>query len=337
MPPIRSLTAAGALLLALAGCATGTTESSSEADTATVEDNAGDGATATGSADDTSATSGSAPVADDEFPVTVESAAGPITLDEPPQRIVSLSPSATEILYAIGAGDQVVAVDSYSTYPEGTPVTDLSGFDPNVEAITGYEPDLVVVANDANDLVASLTQLDIPVYVNAAPADIEGGYAGIADLGVATGHVDQTAQTVSTLREEVDAGLAEAPEASVRVYHELDDTYFSASSYGFVGSVYEAMGATNIADAADTDRTGFPQLTEEAIIAADPEVIVITDQVGYTAQDVANRPGWQDITAVREDNIVTVDADVASRWGPRMPLFIDAAAQALSAAAVPAG
>lgn len=337
MHPIRSLTAAAALLVALAGCATGTTESSSDADTATAPDTAGDGAASSGSADDTSATSAAAAGADADFPVTLESEGGSITLSEPPQRIVSLSPSATEILYAIGAGDQVVAVDSYSTYPEGTPVTDLSGFDPNVEAITGYEPDLVVVAGDANDLVASLGELDIPVYVNAAPADIEGGYSGIADLGVATGHVDQTAQTVDTLRKEVDAALKESPATPVRVYHELDDTYFSASSYGFVGSVYEALGATNIADEADTDRTGFPQLTEEAIIAADPEVIVITDQVGYTAQDVANRPGWQDITAVREDNIITVDADIASRWGPRMPQFIEAAAQGLSAAAVPAG
>lgn len=335
MLPIRSLGAAAALLLALAGCATDT--SSSEADNAPAQDTAGDGAAATGSADDTSATSGVLAGADADYPVTVESSAGEITLEDAPERIVSLSPSATEILYAIGAGDQVVAVDSYSTYPEGTPVTDLSGFDPNVEAITAYEPDLVVVASDANDLVASMTELDIPVYVNAAPADIEGGYAGIADLGVATGNVDQTAQTVATLREEVDAALAQAPETSVRVYHELDDTYFSASSYGFVGSVYEALGATNIADEADTDQTGFPQLTEEAIIAADPEVIVITDQVGYTAQDVANRPGWQDITAVKEGNIVTVDADIASRWGPRLPQFIDAAAQALSSAAVPAG
>ncbi|MGI8947305.1 MAG: ABC transporter substrate-binding protein [Ornithinimicrobium sp.] len=335
MPPIRLISASAALLLVLAGCTTESTESSGEggdtpssagADTSAPAD--GGSATDT----DTDATG-----AAQDFPVTVESSAGAITLDEAPQQIVSLSPSATEILYAIGAGDQVVAVDSYSTYPEGTPVTDLSGFDPNVEAITGYEPDLVVVANDANDLVASLGELDIPVYVNAAPADIEGGYAGIADLGVLTGHVDQTAQTVATIRDEVDAALAKAPEAPVRVYHELDDTYFSASSYGFVGSVYEALGATNIADEADADQTGFPQLTEEAIIAADPEVIVITDQVDYTEQDVADRPGWQDITAVREGNIVTVDADIASRWGPRMPQFIDAAAQALSTAAVPAG
>ncbi len=331
MPAIPRFPAALGLLLALAGCSTGTAESSGEADTAAaVSDQPG--------TDDMSSTSSAAPMADADYPVTVESAAGPITLDEPPQQIISLSPSATEILFAIGAGEQVVAADTYSTFPKEAPATELSGFDPNVEAITAYEPDLVVIANDANDLVASLAELDIPVYINAAPADIEGGYAGIADLGVLTGHVDETAQTVKTLREEVDAAAAESPQTPVRVYHELDDTYFSASSYGFVGSVYETLGASNIADEADPDRTGFPQLTEEAIIAADPELIVITDQVGYTAQDVAKRPGWQDITAVKEGNIVTVDADIASRWGPRMPQFIDAAAKALSSAAtVPAG
>ncbi len=95
------------------------------------------------------------------------------------------------------------------------------------------------------------------------------------------------------------------------------------------------MGAVNIGDEADADQTGFPQMTEEAVIAADPQVIVITDQVDYTAEDVANRPGWEDITAVREGNIVTVNADIASRWGPRLPEFVNSAAEALSTAAVP--
>ncbi|UJH69972.1 ABC transporter substrate-binding protein [Ornithinimicrobium sp. INDO-MA30-4] len=273
-----------------------------------------------------------------EYPVTIESDAGETVLEAKPESIVSISPSATEVLFAIGAGDQVVAVDSFSTTPEEAPVTDLSGFDPNIEAIVAYEPDLVVASGDSNDLVASLGELDIPVLVYGAPADIEGGYAQMADLGVATDHVDETAEVISGLREDVDTALAEAPaEASPRVYHELDDTFFSASSFGFVGSVYADLGATNIADEADTDESGFPQLTEEFIIEADPQVIVITDQVGYTAEDVAARPGWDEITAVQEGNIITVNADIASRWGPRLPQFIEAAAQALDAAAVPVG
>lgn len=273
-----------------------------------------------------------------EFPATITSDAGETVIETMPESIVSLSPSATEVLFAIGAGEQVVAVDSFSTYPEGTPVTDLSGFDPNIEAITGYNPDLVVISSDSNDLVAGLNELDIPVIAFDAPADIEGGYEQMAEYGIATGHIDETAEVVAQTREGMDAAMAEAPEgASPRIYHELDATYFAASSNGFVGSVYEGLGATNIADEADTDSSGFPQLTEEYIVEADPEVIIITDQVDYTAEDVAARPGWDEITAVKNDNIITVDADIASRWGPRLPEFVSAAAEALNTAAVPAG
>ncbi|CAN5536561.1 ABC transporter substrate-binding protein [soil metagenome] len=323
----RSLALPIALVLGLSACGSSDTESDDET--------AADAAAQSSPVDDSAQTPGAGPA---EYPLTVSSDAGEVTLEEAPSRIVSLSPTATEILFAIGAGDQVVAVDSYSTYPEGTPVTDLSGFDPNIEAITSYDPDLVVISNDANDLVAGLGELDIPVIAFDAPADIEAGYEQMAELGIATGHIDETAAVVATLREEVDTALAQAPtDASPRVYHELDSTYFSASSFGFIGSVYADLGATNIADEADTDESGFPQLTEEFIIAADPEVIVITDQVDYTADDVAARPGWGEITAVKEDNIVTVNADIASRWGPRLPQFIETAAQALNTAAVPAG
>jgi len=265
------------------------------------------------------------------FPVTIESAGGTWTLEAAPQRIVSLSPSATEILFAVGAGDQVTAVDAFSYYPEEAPVTDLSGFDPNVEAVIGFEPDLVIIANDANELVAGLTAADIPVLVSPTPADIEGGYDAMAQIGLATGHLDETAAAVTELRAEMDAAIAAAPsDVSLRIYHELDDTYFSASSFGFVGSVYAAMGATNIADEADTDGFGFPQLTEEYIVEADPELIIITDQVDYTADDVAARPGWGEITAVRNGNVVVVNADIASRWGPRLPQFISTVAEALA-------
>jgi len=271
-----------------------------------------------------------------DFPVTIESAGGTWTLESAPQRIVSLSPMATEVLFAIGAGPQVVAVDAYSYFPEEAPVTDLSGFDPNVEAITALEPDLVVIVNDANELIAGLTALDIPVLVSAAPADIESGYASMAELGVASGRIDEAAAAVESLRAEIDAALTAAPQTTARIYHELGDSLFSASSFGFVGAVYAEMGATNIADAADADQSGFPQLTEEYIVEADPELIVITDQVGYTTDDVLGRPGWVEITAVTNGDVVVVNADIASRWGPHLPQFITAVADALAGIAVPA-
>jgi iron complex transport system substrate-binding protein len=269
------------------------------------------------------------PAAAPEFPVTLGSDTGQVTIEEEPQRIVSLSPSATETLFAIGAGDRVVAADEYSTYPEEAPTTDLSGFEPNVEAIAGYDPDLVVTASDTNDLVASLEALDIPVLVSPAPPTIDEGYDGMAALGLATGQAEEADALIEDLRAEIASILETAPDESLRIYHELDDTYYSASSYGFIGSVYAELGAENIADEADSARSGYPQLTEEAVIAADPELIVITDQVSYTAEDVAERPGWEDVAAVRSGSIVTVDADIASRWGPRLPQLITSVVDAM--------
>ena len=264
------------------------------------------------------------------FPVTIDTELGEVTIPKQPQRIVSLSPSATESLFAIGAGPQVVAADEYSTYPSEAPTTQLSGFEPNVEAIAGYKPDLLVISNDSGGLADSMKSLGVPVLLSPAPTDLEQGYDEIAALGQATGQVDATAQVVATMREDIDTALAKAPNAPIRIYHELDDQYHAASSHSFIGSVYEKMGATNVADAADGSKTGYPQLTEEAIIKADPQLIVITDQVDYTAEDVAKRPGWAEVSAVKNGNIVTVNADIASRWGPRLPQLVDSVAQAMT-------
>lgn len=272
-----------------------------------------------------------------DFPVTIDAVNGEVVLEKQPERIVSLSPSATEILFAIGAGDQVVAADDYSTYPAEAPTTELSAYDPNVEAIAGYAPDLVVIANDTNGIVGALAKLDIPTIVNPAPATIDEGYDGVAALGLATGHVDETATVVADMRAAVDDALDAAPQEGLRVYHELDETFYAASSNSFIGSVYDALGATNIADPADKQKSGYPQVTEEAIIAADPELIVITDQVSYTADDVASRPGWEDVSAVKNGNIVTVDADISSRWGPRLPQLVESIADALASVKTPVG
>lgn len=272
-----------------------------------------------------------------DFPITVEAPNGAVTLTSRPERIVSLSPSATEILFAIGAGDQIIAVDAFSTYPENAPTTELSGWDPNVEAVIGYDPDLVVISNDANELVGSLAAVGIPAIVNEAPVDVESGYDGMALLGLATGNVDQAAEAIATMRSEMEQALAAAPAgAQLRIYHELDDTFFSASSYSFIGSVYEAMGAVNIADEADMDRHGYPQLTEEALITADPQLIVIPTDVSYGVEDVLARPGWGEVSAIRNGSVVAVDSDISSRWGPRLPQLVELLTQAFNEATIPA-
>ncbi len=283
---------------------------------------------------------------DDAEPVSTEEAAPPPTEAAPspaptpaeperPQRIVSLSPMATEVLFAIGAGEQVVAVDEFSNYPPEAPVTDLSGWDPNVEAVLSYEPDLVVIANDANDLVAGLEAVGVEVHLSMAPNDLGRGYVSAIELGAAVGRIDEAQALVADLQAQINDALAAAPDVPVRIYHELDNTYFSVSSNSFIGAVYAAMGTINIADEADTDGYGYPQLTEEYVVEADPELIVITDLVGYTPEDVAARPGWGEVAAVRNGNIVVVNADIASRWGPRFPQFVEAVAEALQSVVAP--
>lgn len=334
--PRPALALAAVLALGLSACSVEDPAEDTVDDMSTSPAAGADSETDTGA--DTDADTGADQTSAGGFPVTVDADNGEVTVEERPERIVSLSPSATEILFAIGAGDQVVAADQFSTYPAEAPTTDLSGFDPNVEAIVAYEPDLVVIATDSNDLVASLGELGVPVLAQEAPVDLEQGYDLVAGLGQATGHVDETAALVGQMRAEMEEAFASAPDAEgVRVYHELDETFFSASSSSFIGSVYAELGAVNIADEADAEGTGYPQLTEEAVIEANPQVIVVTDQVSYTADDVAARPGWDQVDAVREGNIITVDSDIASRWGPRLPQLVRALAEALTEAGVPAG
>ena len=140
------------------------------------------------------------------FPVT----AGSVTLDRQPTRIVSLAPTTTEMLFAIGAGKQVTAADELSNYPADAPKTDLSGFKPNAEAIAGRNPDLVVLSNDTNKIVDQLRQLKVPVYLAPAAQTLDDSYAQLLDLGRLTGHSAQATEVVRRMRDEVANQLASA-------------------------------------------------------------------------------------------------------------------------------
>ncbi|MCT2585311.1 ABC transporter substrate-binding protein [Actinophytocola gossypii] len=257
------------------------------------------------------------------FPVTLTPAEGePVTLDARPERIVSLSASNTETLFAVGAGEQVVAVDEQSDFPADAPRTDLSGLTPNVEAIAGYDPDLVVLSDDVDDVAAALTRLDHPVLIVPAARTIDDVYAGMELLGKATGHADEAADLADRMRTDLDKVVADAPKPSepLTYYHELDTTYYSATSKTFIGQVYGLFGLENIADPADKDAGGYPQLSVEHILAADPDLIFLADVecCGQSAETVAARPGWSALSAVKNGNVVELDDDLASRWGPRV-------------------
>lgn len=268
------------------------------------------------------------------FPVTVKAANGEVRIERRPERIVSLSPTATEMLFAVGAGDQVVAVDDNSNYPPEAPMTDLSGYEPNVEAIAGFDPDLVAISNDPGDLEKSLKVLDIAVILQPAAESLDDTYTQIEQLGVATGHVAEAAGLVANMKTDIQGLVDEAPdfEEPLTFYHELDQTYFTVTSDTFIGQIYRLVGLRNIADEARGAAPDYPQLSAEFLIKADPDIIFLADTkcCGQSAETVAKRPGWDEITAVKTGAVVALDDDIASRWGPRVVDFLRTVVQALS-------
>lgn len=256
------------------------------------------------------------------FPVTVSAGNGEVTIEQAPQRIVSLAPTATEMLYAIGAGEEMVAVDELSNFPAGAPITDLSGFEPNLEAVAGYEPDLVVVSDDINEVISGLEAVDIPVIHLPAAAGLEDTYAQIETLGEATGNRDNAAELVSSMQAEIEELAGSVPDRSqpLTYYHELDNFLFTVTSATFIGQIYQMAGLENIADEAEGAETLYPQLSAEYIVEADPDLIFLADTVccGESAETVAARPGWDQLSAIDGGGVVELDDDVASRWGPRV-------------------
>ncbi len=269
------------------------------------------------------------------FPVTLNSAGFETTIETQPVSVISLSPSATEIIFAIGAGSQVIAVDSYSTYPETAPISELSGFDPNVEAILAFNPDLVILNLDSTSAVEikdALEKLDIPVLMEQAAEDINGVYDEIRIIGQATGKSDSAEQLIQEMIVKRQAILDSVAQVEpVRFFHELDNTLYSATSSTFIGSVYKDFGLINIADGAEgADSSGYPQLNAEYLVSQNPQIIFLADaQYGETAEAVSQRPGWAEIDAVKNNKIVELPADIPSRWGPRIIDFYQIIADAL--------
>ena len=239
-----------------------------------------------------------------------------------PEAIISLSPTATEILFAIGAGGQVVAVDEYSTYPEEAPTTDLSGFTPNIEAIAEYEPDLVVISYDPGDLVVGLELLDIDVVMQGTALSVEDTYSQITELGELTGHSEEAQELSDSISADL-ASLAENPVGTGLTYfHEVDATLYTATSSTFIGQLYALLGLENIADPADEQGWGYPQLSPEYIVSANPDLIFLADAIyGESLDTLMERPGWSEITAVQNYAVIELD-ETSGRWGPRIVDFL---------------
>jgi iron complex transport system substrate-binding protein len=267
------------------------------------------------------------------WPVTVTGDNGKLTLDKQPESIVSMSASATEMLFAIHAGSEVKAVDSTSNYPEGVPTTDLSSFTPNAEAIAKYNPDLVVLSDDLNGIVKSLSALKVPTLLLGAAKTLDDTYKQLDTLGEATGHTKDADGVVTDMQKRIKAAVASVPAGAKgeKVYHELDPTFYSAASSTFIGSIYSMFGLKNIADGAPDPAGGYPQLSAEYIVGQAPDLIVLADTkcCQQNAEALAQRPAFGTIPAVKNGKVLAADDDVASRWGPRVADFAESVAKEL--------
>jgi iron complex transport system substrate-binding protein len=274
--------------------------------------------------------------ADTAFPVTIIASGGtPVTLTARPKRIVSLSPASTEDLFAIGAGSQVTAVDKQSDHPADAPHSDLDAYKPNVEAIAGRNPDLVIAYYDTDNLVSGLEKLKVPVLVLPAATSLDEAYGQISLLGKATGHTGEADRLVGDMRSQIAGVVARTPKAAkpLSYFHEVSADGYTLTSKTFVGQVYGLFGLTNIADAA-ASAGDYPQLSAEQVIKSDPDLILLADTkcCRQSAATVAARPGWSTLKAVRTGEVVALDDDIASRWGPRVVDLVKTVAEAVTKA-----
>jgi iron complex transport system substrate-binding protein len=260
--------------------------------------------------------------------------AGGVTLTQRPAHIVSLSPTATEMLFAVGAGSQVTAVDDQSDYPADAPKSALSGFKPNAEAIAAKNPDLVVISDDTNKIKDQLAQLKIPVYQAPAAKTIDDTYAQLLDLGKLTGHLTEAGSQAQRIKDQLATLVKTVPARSkpLSYYYELDPTLYSVTSKTFIGSLFTSIGLKNIADGADKTGGGYPQLSAEAVIQANPDLIFLADTVccKQSLDTVKARAGWGGLTAVRAGQVVALNDSIASRWGPRVVELVKAITDAVA-------
>ncbi|MEI6405336.1 MAG: helical backbone metal receptor [Actinomycetes bacterium] len=271
------------------------------------------------------------------YPITVSNNSADVTFNSAPVSIISLSPTATEMLFAIGAGHQVIAVDDQSTYPASAPISSLSGFTPNLEAIVSMRPDLVVVSNDIDNIVSSLRTAKIPVLVEPAATTLADAYAQIRELGLVTDHAAEADSLATEMKSKIDAQIASISPAAkgLTFYHELDNTMYTVTSTTFIGSIYALAGLVNIADKSPDASSGYPQLSAEFIVKSSPDLIFLADNkcCSVTAAELAKRPGMSALKALTNDNVNMIDDDISSRWGPRTVDLVTAIVAAVNKAA----
>lgn len=264
-----------------------------------------------------------------KYPLQVKTGGYITKLSAKPVRIISLSPSATEILFALNADSQVLAVDDNSNYPARVPKSDLSSFTPNVEAIAALNPDLVVLqinATNAKTVRDALTKIEIPVFVEPAAKNVNDTYKEIRLIGKVIDKEKAAKKLIAEMKSRIKKALVtNKSKSKLNFFHELDNTLYTATSKTFIGSVYKDFGLINVADAASgADSSGYPQLSAEYLIKSNPDLIFLADaQYGESIDSLKARPGWSVISAVKNNRVIALPADIPSRWGPRIVDFYE--------------
>ena len=291
---------------------------------------AGCGGTGTNPAAGTGSSPGTAPAAETgagastQYPLTLTDDAGrQVTIPSRPERIISLAPSNTEILFAIGAGDRVVGVDSFSDYPaQVKDLPKLGGVnDTNYEQIVALEPDLALTIGGTEEQVQKLEELGIPTVV-IQPETLDEVLASIEQVGRIVDAQAGAARVVEDMRariEAVRARVADIPDDQrVRVFYEVwNDPLMTVGPGAFIHDVITAAGGANIA--ADTGQA-WPQISLEAVVSEDPQVIIVPRslQASYEELKAGRRKGWEGIRAVRDGRVYAIDDNIISRPGPRL-------------------
>ena len=285
----------------------------------------GDSVPATSTPEATAAASATTPPS--TFPVTVSDQEGkPLTLAKQPSAIISFSPGVTEILFAIGAGPQVIAAAQLSDYPPEAKALKqrVKYTSPDVESALALNPDLVVMSRAQRTSVERFRTAGLPVFYTPEPDSLDAIVENVRMWGRLTGHAAEADQVANGMRARIEAvKVAVAPVAEgPRAFYELSDSLVSAGDKTFIGSILTLLKAKNVASGAATD---FPQLTAEAVISRDPQVIFLADasSAGQSLETLRKRPGWTSISAVKDGKVYPIDPNIGNRPGPRIVLALE--------------
>ena len=268
------------------------------------------------------------------FPATVSAVNGRVVVKHRPARIVSLSPTATQMLFSIGSGPQVVAVDEYSTLPANAPHTNLNALQVSAEGLETYRPDLVLLApGGQSNLVSQLATLGVPALMLPPANNLADTWSQYRQIGLATGHVTGANQEISRLQGQVSTAVKSAGTAGKgkTYYIEFSSDLYTATSKTFDGTLFSLMGMKNIADTASGGGDGYPQLSAEFLLKANPDYVFLADDVccGQSATTFAARSGYATLSAVANHHIYVINDNVAGQWGPNIVEFVQDVARAL--------